>query len=826
MFNKLADVIIKHPKAIVAVWILVLLGSVGVIMTNESSLQYDMTQMESGDSEAIIGMNIISDEFYQSQASGMGTIIAVEFGDYTEPESLTFFGALQTAVNAQYGTDAKLNMVLPFTADGLSIYSVSFLNDDIVTTDQVPVIRDIIKNTKDAVSMTPTTYVTGSDAISYDTEAGAMKDMEKIDPISILLILILIGLFFRSFAAAAAPPLAVGTAYGIMTMLIFFLGGIMDIFYISPIIMLVSMLGAGCDYCIFMLARYREERKGGKDQEQALRESVKWAGESISTSGLSVIIGFGVMSFCSFSMISTMGIVLALGIIVALLAALTLMPSVIRLIGDRIFAPSTVETYTEGSKAMNGWYGNWSRRGAKYFEGSARHAIKYAKPIVLAAVLVTVPLTYIMMTEETSFDMIATMPPGEAKDGMNIVVDELGGGVLMPTYVVMELDTPVAVIDTSAQTLTWTAAMPIYAPEMALMELDLMEMDNIMAVESLGLFFLLDGAYTLYFTTSGMTPADMAAFIDSVTTPMGITVPPATLNLIARQICTQAQMIMDMNPGAPLVDLENAYFYTAYTSGLISEDGKYVKMTVIMEDEPLSNLSMATIDDIRAFMDAAVTVFGTAFVVDYWVTGTTAVMYDISVLVNQEFMWIELGVIILIFLLLFFVMKSYLTPLRAILTILMSIAWTVGMTHILFGWLLDIPVLWIIPIVLLVICLGLGMDYDILLTTRIKENVTKGMTNDEAITHAIQKSGAVITICGLIMSGTFFTLTFSSSPMLQEFGFALGFAIMVDALIVRTYIVPAVMHLLGDWNWKGPKFMHKKKHVQEEAGSEEIVAEE
>jgi RND superfamily putative drug exporter len=46
--------------------------------------------------------------------------------------------------------------------------------------------------------------------------------------------------------------------------------------------------------------------------------------------------------------------------------------------------------------------------------------------------------------------------------------------------------------------------------------------------------------------------------------------------------------------------------------------------------------------------------------------------------------------------------------------------------------------------------------------------------------------------------------------MLQEFGFALGFAILVDALFVRTYVVPAVMHLLGDWNWKGPKFMQKK----------------
>ena len=65
-------------------------------------------------------------------------------------------------------------------------------------------------------------------------------------------------------------------------------------------------------------------------------------------------------------------------------------------------------------------------------------------------------------------------------------------------------------------------------------------------------------------------------------------------------------------------------------------------------------------------------------------------------------------------------------------------------------------------------------------------------------------SGAVITLCGLIMAGAFGTMMVSTSPMLKEFGFALGFAIAADALIIRTYIVPAIMHLLGDWNWKGP----------------------
>ena len=57
--------------------------------------------------------------------------------------------------------------------------------------------------------------------------------------------------------------------------------------------------------------------------------------------------------------------------------------------------------------------------------------------------------------------------------------------------------------------------------------------------------------------------------------------------------------------------------------------------------------------------------------------------------------------------------------------------------------------------------------------------------------------------------------------MLQQFGFALCFAILCDALIVRTYIVPAVMHLLGDWNWKGPKFLGGNPAPKSDDGSEE-----
>ena len=143
----------------------------------------------------------------------------------------------------------------------------------------------------------------------------------------------------------------------------------------------------------------------------------------------------------------------------------------------------------------------------------------------------------------------------------------------------------------------------------------------------------------------------------------------------------------------------------------------FVKLSASTHEAAMSPRSMDSI----AYMQDAVNgyVSSNPGITASWVTGTAVVMYDISEIISGEFTMIEVLVIILIIVLLFFVMRSYTIPIRSVATILMSICWTLAATHLLFG---D-EVTWLIPLILLVICLGLGMDYDILLTTRIKENV-------------------------------------------------------------------------------------------------------
>lgn len=154
----------------------------------------------------------------------------------------------------------------------------------------------------------------------------------------------------------------------------------------------------------------------------------------------------------------------------------------------------------------------------------------------------------------------------------------------------------------------------------------------------------------------------------------------------------------------------------------------------------MSDNSVDTLGEFKEMVHTSVD--ASATLASVYITGGAAVMLEISEDVGNEFLKIELLAIILIILLLFFVLKSYLTPIRSVLTIFMSVIWTVAITHIVFVDLLDFGLIWILPILLLVICLGLGMDYDILLTTRIREyHVNKGMSNDDAIEQAVEHSG-------------------------------------------------------------------------------------
>lgn len=823
MFENYSKLIQRHPKAVIAVWIVALLVALPFAAQVGDALNYDMTSMGGFDSESSEGQAIVEEHFGGSLTTD--TVLAIPYEDDGElsriDSGLIDSGVLSDAVGERYGDSVGLTVLGSYGNGDSGVFLVSFsVGGGLSSMDEVGNLRSVVASAMDDAGLSDMrTYVTGSVPIAYDTLQGANADMSVIDPISIVLIFVLLGLFFCSLVTAAVPPLVVGTAYGIVLSLIFALGGVMDIFYITRVIVLVSMLGAGCDYSVFIISRYREERRSGKSKEDALSEAVVWAGESVLTSGLAVIIGFAVMALCSYSLVSSMAIVLAIGIVLAMLAALTLIPAVISIVGDRVFWPRDMEFYRRMEASGSGLYGRLTEAGRRYFTWAGKFSVNHAKAIVAVAILITVPLGYTAVTSDDSFDMISVMPDSEAKNGVDAITESTDGGLLMPTYALVQLDSPIAEMTDlggGMGVLRWTSEGQSYLAGLSELQGRFTEADSNVsyvmgpvswsALYSMAHDALVQAGYPEGMVTPEMVNRAVLSQIPDVVSDRleaffgsyGWNLTPDTALPLSPEMQAPVSSLLDyaVNTGA----------------GLVSSDGMYVQMMIVVSDEPMSQESMASVGTARDVLDAYTS--ENPWAVDAWVLGTPAVLYDISGVVNTEFHWIEVGVILLIYVLLMLVLGSYFTPIRSLATIMMGVLWTLGVLQLVFVHALGAEVVWIVPIVLFVICLGLGMDYDILLTTRIREGKVRGMSNDIAIRDSLMRSGGIITLCGLIMGGTFLTLLLSGSVMLKEIGFALGFAILLDSLIVVPYVVPALMHLMGDWSWKGPKFLQRRSEGQ------------
>lgn len=630
-------------------------------------------------------------------------------------------------------SEDRRTMLVVFNFD----VSASYVDDDgrYPLLENVKTIRKEIAALNGEMKAPSAVYVTGEAAISEDMRASSEADMKMIEPVTIVIIFILMGILFRSVIAQFLPLGAVGVAVGISQALMFAVGVLVAPVNVVVTTLLFSILMAvGTDYAIFIVSRYREERVKGSSRQEAVHASVTWAGESIATSGATVIIAFFAMTISSFPMVQVMGLVLGLGILVALLVSLTLVPSILLLVGNRIFWPNTGERWKRyasnlmkaKSKAVHG-----------YFHRAANFSVKHAKVILVASILVSVPSTYLFLTTETSFDFIGSMGESESINGMNAMAEDFGAGKIMPTQIVISGDTLV------------------YDGE----RFDMAYLD---AIEEL---------------TAAIASNDMVMSVSGVTRPYGTE-----------------------------FDYRNVTDASALSSMLssLSEDKKSVLLTVVLKEEPMAAESVNFIPELReriAEVKATLPALETAEIL---VGGSTATNHDLSLSTTKQFTIIEIAVIVGIFIVLLLVLGSVLLPAFAVISIAMSITWAFALTYLVFGVWLSMSILWLVPLVLFVILMGIGMDYNVFILTRIREEVHKGKEIKQAVVDAVDWTGGIITALALIMAGAFGTIMLSSNAMLQQFGFALLVAVLFDAMVVRTYIVPAAVTLMGKWAWWAP----------------------
>ncbi|CAJ35492.1 MMPL family transporter [Methanocella arvoryzae] len=622
------------------------------------------------------------------------------------------------------------------TAGNVTLFLValdadSAVDTDIINADIAQLRKHIIDLKAGGEFSSVNAYVTGSGAMTTDTEKASMSDISNIDKFTILVVLILLLLYFRSVLTPFVPLAAIGVAIvstmGALTIISYY----MDLYYIIQTLIVVIMMGAGIDYCVFMLSRYVEERREGRDKKTAVVTMVEHAGKSITSSGLTAALGFGALVFSGQGMFTSIGAGISIGLIVSMITALTLIPAVLMLVGDRLFWPNKIFNVKSGQTLT----GLWDRL--------TSNVMKRSKVIVALAVLLAVPAIFFAAQLSTGMDMVSMLPDNvESKTGYDVLEESMGSSLMGRVMITATL--PVNLTDDSGN--QSVAAMD--------------RIENISAM------------------ISGIHGVDK---VYSMTRPDGETITYANLS------------------GYSMV--EKAY-YEQYMDNATGLDGRTTVIYASFNGSPYSNDAFHAIDEMRAMFKDNST--GALEGTEFHVGGSPAMTRDVEAANINGFMVVLPIVIVGILLILIVLLRSVFLPLRILLTLSLSICITLAAYVIVYQIGQGATMIFMLPMMLFCALMGMGVDYDIFLVTRILEEKQKGRSDREAIKKAISSTGLIILICAFIMAGAFGTLMLSSMQMMQQIGFALSSGVLIDATLMLMIVVPAIMIIMGKWNWWWP----------------------
>jgi putative drug exporter of the RND superfamily len=254
-----------------------------------------------------------------------------------------------------------------------------------------------------------------------------------------------------------------------------------------------------------------------------------------------------------------------------------------------------------------------------------------------------------------------------------------------------------------------------------------------------------------------------------------------------------------------------------------SPNGKVLLATVYPTTSPQATQTINLVNDLRDHIIPRAA-DGTSLAVH--VGGVTATNIDFAHVLTDKLPIFIVIVVLLAFLLLMAVFRSLLIPLVASVMNLLSVGAALGAMNAVFGWgwggsLLGLsgtgPVDAFLPVLIFSVLFGLSMDYEVYLIGRIQEEwrrsagsgATAAQRNHLAIVAGQAKSGPVIAAAASIMILVFGSFMFGGARELAEFGFGLAFSVLVDALLIRSLLVPALMHLIGPANWSVPGWLNR-----------------
>ncbi|WP_460802534.1 MMPL family transporter [Microbacterium sp. GXF6406] len=691
------------PAVLIIAWLVgaglggPLFGKVGEVSSNDQTTYLpssaDATQVQS-----LLG------EFNDADAI---PAIAVFVGDsdLTDDQLAAINDAIAGSVDIE-GIADEVSPGIP-SEDGKAVQAFIPINSDAELGDTINALGDELRDVSpDGV----TVYITGPAGFSADLVAGFSGIDGLLLGVALLAVFIILILVYRS---VLLPIVVLSTSLFALcvALLVVWWMAKWEILLLSGQtqgILFILVIGAATDYSLLFVARFREELRSTQDKGAATIAAWKGSIEPIAASGGTVIAGLLCLLLSDLKSNSTLGPVASIGIVFAMLSALTLLPALLFTFGRSVFWPKRPAFEPEVVEAEHGvaTKGLWARlaRGVK-----RRPRLIW---ITTTALLIIGAAGFTQLNASGIPQSELVIGASEARDGQVALGEHFPGGSGSPVYVVVDEDS-------------------------------LQDAADILLTN--------DGIDSVSITASD-SPSGTAPVTEDGITAFG---PPGT------------------EPVAPSV-----------------VDGQ-VMLQGTLTDAADSDAAAQTVRDLRGELDSIDAIVG-------GVTATSVDTNDASIHDRNLIIPVILVVILLILMLL---LRSVLAPVLLILTTVLSFGTAMGVSAWVFNGIFDFPGADpAVPLYGFVFLVALGIDYNIFLMTRVREESLKHGTR-EGIMRGLTVTGGVITSAGLVLAATFAALSVIPILFLVQLAFIVAFGVLLDTFVVRTLLVPALSYDIGRSIW-------------------------
>ncbi|HVL24665.1 MAG TPA: MMPL family transporter, partial [Thermomicrobiales bacterium] len=541
----------------------------------------------------------------------------------------------------------------------------------------------------------------------------AAEDMSKDISIGMPVAAVVLVIVFGALIAAGIPlllgALTIMAGLGLAQVL----GGAVYIDDTATSVMTMIGLAVGIDYALFYLERYREERRHGAPKVDAIERAGATAGKAVLFSGGTVLLALLGLLFMPITIFQGMGIGTALTVVIAVAAALTLLPALVRLIGDWINVPRFGIMRKLKTQDRTGYAQFEDEQRGKGLWGHVANGVmrRPVLSIVLAGgfmLLCAMPV----LTMQLGQSGVESLPDSDFKRGAQLIAQDFYAGVDDPVRIVLAGD--------------------------------------------------------------ANTPADADALVAAV-------------------------------------KQDDQYGTASITT---SPDNAITVVDVPTVADPYSQDGLDAVGHLKS--DIVPSIFGDREG-NVYVAGSPAANMDFNTELNDNLPKVFAFVLGLSFVLLLLAFRSVVVPLMSIVLNLLSVGAAYGVVVAVFqhGWFTDMLGLtqvevianWL-PVMLFCILFGLSMDYHVFLLSRIREHWDHTGDNEASVAAGVQSTGRIITGAALIMVAVFTAFAMGRLAEMQQMGLGLGIAVLLDATLIRTILVPATMRVLGRANWYMPRALN------------------